>query len=127
MFGIIAARLKHPGGLLAAALVALVSANALLAQNPTQPLTETPLAARDAARRRRIARQAKASARFKTMVVRGAMLIDGTGGPPRGPVDIVVTRQPDHGDSQRRHAGRAAARRIARRRPITRSTRPGCT
>ena len=27
---------------------------------------------------------------YKTMVVRGAMLIDGTGGPPRGPVDIVV-------------------------------------
>ncbi|MGH9312156.1 MAG: amidohydrolase family protein [Vicinamibacterales bacterium] len=26
----------------------------------------------------------------KTMVVRGAMLIDGTGGPPRGPVDIVI-------------------------------------
>src|SRR5438067_2417863 len=28
---------------------------------------------------------------FKTMVVRGAMLIDGTGGPPRGPVDIIVS------------------------------------
>ena len=41
------------------------------------------------------------------------MLIDGTGGPPRGPVDIVVERQPDHGDPQRRHARRAAARRIA--------------
>src|SRR5207247_4204299 len=27
---------------------------------------------------------------YKTMVVRGATLIDGTGGPPRGPVDIVV-------------------------------------
>src|SRR4029450_7575445 len=27
---------------------------------------------------------------FKTLVIRGAMLIDGTGGPPRGPVDIVV-------------------------------------
>ncbi len=27
---------------------------------------------------------------FKTMVIRGAMLIDGTGGPPRGPVDVVV-------------------------------------
>jgi imidazolonepropionase-like amidohydrolase len=27
---------------------------------------------------------------FKTMVVRGVMLIDGTGAPPRGPVDIVV-------------------------------------
>lgn len=26
----------------------------------------------------------------KLMVIRGAMLIDGTGGPPRGPVDIVV-------------------------------------
>ncbi len=27
---------------------------------------------------------------FKSMVIRGAMLIDGTGAPPRGPVDIVV-------------------------------------
>jgi imidazolonepropionase-like amidohydrolase len=27
---------------------------------------------------------------FKTLVIRGAMLIDGTGAPPRGPVDIVV-------------------------------------
>ncbi|HEY7289646.1 MAG TPA: hypothetical protein VH583_07405 [Vicinamibacterales bacterium] len=28
---------------------------------------------------------------FKTMVIRGAMLIDGTGGLPRGPADIVVS------------------------------------
>jgi imidazolonepropionase-like amidohydrolase len=27
---------------------------------------------------------------FQTLVIRGAILIDGTGGPPRGPVDIVV-------------------------------------
>ena len=27
---------------------------------------------------------------FRTMVVRGGMLIDGTGAPPRGPVDIVI-------------------------------------
>ncbi len=27
---------------------------------------------------------------FKTMVIRGGLLIDGTGGPPRGPVDIVI-------------------------------------
>lgn len=27
---------------------------------------------------------------FKTMVIRGVMLIDGTGAPPQGPVDIVV-------------------------------------
>jgi imidazolonepropionase-like amidohydrolase len=27
---------------------------------------------------------------FKTLVIRGAMLIDGTGGPPQGPLDIIV-------------------------------------
>ena len=27
---------------------------------------------------------------FKTLVIRGAMLIDGTGGPPTGPVDIII-------------------------------------
>ncbi|MBI4471981.1 MAG: amidohydrolase family protein [Acidobacteria bacterium] len=27
---------------------------------------------------------------FRTLVIRGVVLIDGTGGPPRGPVDIVV-------------------------------------
>jgi imidazolonepropionase-like amidohydrolase len=27
---------------------------------------------------------------FKTLAIRGAMLIDGTGAPPRGPVDIIV-------------------------------------
>ena len=29
---------------------------------------------------------------FETLVVRGAILIDGTGAPPRGPVDIVIKR-----------------------------------
>ena len=28
---------------------------------------------------------------FRTMVVRGVMMIDGTGAPPQGPVDIVVS------------------------------------
>jgi imidazolonepropionase-like amidohydrolase len=27
---------------------------------------------------------------FQTLVIRGAILVDGTGGPPRGPVDIVI-------------------------------------
>ena len=27
---------------------------------------------------------------FKTLVIRGAMLIDGSGAPPQGPVDVVV-------------------------------------
>ncbi len=29
---------------------------------------------------------------FETLVIRGAILIDGTGAPPRGPVDIVIER-----------------------------------
>src|SRR5262245_7828262 len=28
---------------------------------------------------------------FKTLVIRGVMLIDGTGAPPAGPVDVVVS------------------------------------
>jgi hypothetical protein len=78
------------GGLLAAALVALVSANALLAQNPTQPSTETPIGLGTLTPAPNRA-QGEGFGPFQTMVVRGAMLIDGTGGPPRGPVDIVVT------------------------------------
>ena len=27
---------------------------------------------------------------FKTLAIRGAMLIDGTGAPPQGPVDVIV-------------------------------------
>src|SRR5688572_9515908 len=27
---------------------------------------------------------------FQKLIIRGAILIDGTGGPPRGPVDIVI-------------------------------------
>ena len=76
--------------LLAAALVALVSANALLAQNPTQPLTDTP-PPRETLTPAPTRAQGEGFGPFQTMVVRGAMLIDGTGGPPRGPVDIVVS------------------------------------
>ena len=71
------------------ALLSLVSGRAMLAQTPTQnspaaalqrdPLTPAPNRA-----------SGEGFGPYKTMVVRGATLIDGTGGPPRGPVDIVV-------------------------------------
>jgi imidazolonepropionase-like amidohydrolase len=51
------------------------------AQDPLQPppLTPAPNRGPDEGR-----------GPFKTLVIRGAILIDGTGGPPRGPVDIVI-------------------------------------
>ncbi len=51
------------------------------AQDPEEPETLKPAPHR---------RPDEGKGPFKTMVIRGAMLIDGTGGPPRGPVDIVV-------------------------------------
>ena len=36
---------------------------------------------------------------FERLIIRGATLIDGTGAPPSGPVDIVDRRQPDHAAS----------------------------
>jgi hypothetical protein len=72
-----------------AAILVAVATGALFAQTPTQnspavalqrdPLTPAPNRA-----------QGEGVGPFKTMVIRGATLIDGTGGPPRGPVDIVV-------------------------------------
>ena len=61
----------------------------LSAQNPTQPLTDTP-PARETLTPAPNRAPGEGFGPFPTMVVRGAMLIDGTGGPPRGPVDIVV-------------------------------------
>jgi len=62
---------------------------ALLAQNPTQPLPPD-LPPREALTPAPNRAAGEGLGPFRTMVVRGAMLIDGTGGPPRGPVDIVV-------------------------------------
>ena len=78
------------GGVLAAAVVAALSANALLAQNPAQPLTDAP-PARDPLTPAPNRAPGEGLGPYQTLVIRGAMLIDGTGGPPRGPVDIVVS------------------------------------
>ena len=66
---------------------------------------------------------------FDRLIIRNATVIDGTGAPPRGPVDVVVEgnritaavrgRRPP----RRRRCARATARRARRRR----STPPGCT
>src|SRR5229473_2037620 len=68
-----------------------VAGVALRAQNPTQPLTDAPLA-RDPLTPAPNRAPGEGFGPYQTMVVRGAMLIDGTGGPPRGPVDIVVNQ-----------------------------------
>ena len=70
-------------------LVTASNARVLLAQNPIQPPGAAP-PARDPLNPAPNRAQGEGLGPFKTMVIRGAMLIDGTGGPPRGPVDIVV-------------------------------------
>jgi hypothetical protein len=67
----------------------VVCGGAIAAQNPTQPLAQTPLQ-RDPLTPGPPRASGEGFGPYKTMAVRGAILIDGTGGPPRGPVDIVV-------------------------------------
>jgi dihydroorotase-like cyclic amidohydrolase len=77
--------------LFAAAVIAAGGARGVLsAQNPTQPLADQPLQ-RETLSPAPNRAPGEGFGPYKTMVVRGAMLIDGTGGPPRGPVDIVVS------------------------------------
>jgi imidazolonepropionase-like amidohydrolase len=60
-----------------AACLALVGAT--LSQEPPPPINPAPNRGNDEGR-----------GPFRTLVIRGAMLIDGTGAPPQGPVDIVI-------------------------------------
>jgi hypothetical protein len=80
--------MKRAGALLALCFAAAIG-RALIAQSPTQPLDQTPLQ-RDPLRPAPNRAPGEGFGPYNTMVIRGAMLIDGTGGPPRGPVDIVV-------------------------------------
>ena len=80
------------------ALVAVVAAVAVWAplsaqqQRPAPPAAPRSAAAQDDALRPAPNRRPdEGKGPYKTLVIRGAMLIDGTGGPPRGPVDIVVS------------------------------------
>jgi len=59
-------------------------------QRPPAAGAQRPAAADESLRPAPNRRADEGKGPFKTLVIRGAMLIDGTGGPPRGPVDIVV-------------------------------------
>jgi imidazolonepropionase-like amidohydrolase len=67
---------------------ALLLALPLSAQQP--PARPAQAAPADALRPAPNRRADEGKGPYRTMVVRGALLIDGTGAPPRGPVDIVV-------------------------------------
>ena len=73
---------------------------------------------------------------FNRLVIRNVMVIDGTGAPPAGPMNVIVSNNRITAIQARGHAGRAGA--AGRRRrgaggrgggqaPTTRSTAPGCT
>jgi imidazolonepropionase-like amidohydrolase len=59
----------------------LLTANAVLLQDPPPPPQISPAPNRGPDEGR---------GPFKTLIIRGAILIDGTGAPPQGPVDIVI-------------------------------------
>src|SRR5688572_15549401 len=76
------------------AALALAGSAALIAQTRPAAQTQAPARAAAAPEGGLIPAPARRTGEgvgpFKTMVIRGAMLIDGTGAPPTGPVDIVI-------------------------------------
>jgi len=68
----------------AAAVYATVAA-----QNPAQPAPQ-PARERDPLTPAPARRAGEGAGPFKTLVLRGAILIDGSGAPPFGPVDVVI-------------------------------------
>ncbi len=94
-------RLKLFLAVVAAAIMTFGTVAGPVAQTPTQ---NSPTAAlqRDPLNPAPNRASGEGFGPYKTMVIRGAMLIDGTGGPPRGPVDIVVN---DNRITQIRNAG----------------------
>jgi imidazolonepropionase-like amidohydrolase len=82
---------KTAGVLATAALCLTISSTSAQQQRPPAAAARPPAAAPDDSLRPAPNRRAdEGKGPFKTLVIRGATLIDGTGGPPRGPVDIVV-------------------------------------
>ena len=83
---------RNTTGIVALAAVCLtIAATSAQQRPPAAPPQRPAAAAQDNSIRPASARRAdEGKGPFKTLVIRGAMLIDGTGAPPRGPVDIVV-------------------------------------
>src|SRR5712691_7376000 len=82
-------RITSVGAALALALLAMASGPALRAQTPIQ---NNPAAApqRDPLNPAPNRASGEGFGPYRTMVIRGAILIDGSGAPPHGPVDIIV-------------------------------------
>jgi imidazolonepropionase-like amidohydrolase len=75
------------------ATIAALATAATVAQQPsaTRPAAQQPGQQRDSLRPAPDRRSDEGKGPFKTLVIRGVMLIDGTGAPPAGPMDIVVS------------------------------------
>jgi imidazolonepropionase-like amidohydrolase len=82
-------RITSVGAALALAMLAMASSRALRAQTPIQ---NNPAAAlqRDPLNPAPNRAAGEGFGPYRTMVIRGAILIDGSGAPPHGPVDIIV-------------------------------------
>ena len=104
----------------AIALCASLSA----AQNPAP---SAPPPAREPLNRAPARRSDEGRGPFKTLVMRGAILIDGTGAPPVGPVDIVVEQNRIAAVRSAGTPGLPLRPSGRRRTPSTRSTPPACT
>ena len=77
----------------AVAMAAVVAASltVLVAQQPSTPSQpQRPAGNREGLTAAPDRRPNEGKGPFKTLVIRGVMLIDGTGAPPQGPVDVVV-------------------------------------
>src|SRR3954468_10112169 len=80
--------LRNPA-VVSATAAALVSTPLGAQQQPPRPQAAAALMD-DTLRPPQNRRPEEGKGPYKTLFTRGATLIDGTGGPPRGPVDIVV-------------------------------------
>jgi imidazolonepropionase-like amidohydrolase len=79
---------KHASGIVA--MMACLSIAAASAQQPPAGPQRPAGGQNESIRAASARRTGEGRGPFKTLVIRGAMLIDGTGAPARGPVDIVV-------------------------------------
>ena len=73
-----------------AAAAALAGTGVGAQQPPTPARPQSAAAGRDPLKAAPGRRADEGKGPFKTLVIRGVMVIDGTGGPPAGPMDVVV-------------------------------------
>lgn len=84
--------MKKSGATLCRALAAACLSAFAMPAVAQQPLPEAPVKPRAGANPAPARKAGEGVGPFNRMVIRGATLIDGSGAPPRGPVDIVIER-----------------------------------